>query len=599
MKKKLKKGQKGNATNYITRRKALTKLQIGLADFRRLCILKGIFPRNPKKKAEGNLKTYYLNKDIQFLAHEPLLDKFREIRAYRKKIVRAKSRNEPGIVKSLLENKPTYTLDHIVRERYPSFNDALRDLDDALSMVFLFAALPAVGQIKSQRVQNCARLSLEFRHFVMQKHALRKVFASIKGLYYQVEIFGETITWLDPYRFAQKPPGDVDYRVLLTFLEFYECLLSFVNFKLYSSLGLVYPPSTLSYESLGSNLGLLVPKDAAGSGGKFGGNGTQKGSKVKKSSESIGAKVNVAAVVSGVLKGNDLKEDEDDDEGNVQEENEDSDNDAESEDDPVKLVFEGLCFFLGRETPVGSLDFIIKCMGGRVGWEGENSPFLSTYDGITHWVIDRPKIVGDRRMNVEYIQPQWIFDCVNSGFLLPVALYGPGAVLPPHLSPFVDDQEEGYTPAFREYIDRISKNDTSVTVDGVYGFIKNKENEPVDKEMNEAEKEGDSGESESEEKSEDESLESASEKEEEKEEADKKEADEITRNALGISRSDSGTPQSRQMAKKVEQKKMAIMMMSRKHRKLYETIHRGKQRKSKEIESVIQKRKSLDHKMRE
>lgn len=37
-------------------------------------------------------------------------------------------------------------------------------------------------------------------------------------------------------------PDEVDWRVMLTFLEFYEALLQFVNFKLYHTLGLKYPP---------------------------------------------------------------------------------------------------------------------------------------------------------------------------------------------------------------------------------------------------------------------------------------------------------------------------------------------------------------------
>ncbi len=37
-------------------------------------------------------------------------------------------------------------------------------------------------------------------------------------------------------------PDDVDYKVMLTFLEFYRTLLQFVNFKLYHMLGLRYPP---------------------------------------------------------------------------------------------------------------------------------------------------------------------------------------------------------------------------------------------------------------------------------------------------------------------------------------------------------------------
>lgn len=37
-------------------------------------------------------------------------------------------------------------------------------------------------------------------------------------------------------------PTDVDYRVMLTFLEFYHTMLQFVNYRLYHSLGVRYPP---------------------------------------------------------------------------------------------------------------------------------------------------------------------------------------------------------------------------------------------------------------------------------------------------------------------------------------------------------------------
>lgn len=37
-------------------------------------------------------------------------------------------------------------------------------------------------------------------------------------------------------------PTDVDFRVMLTFVEFYSALMGFMNFRLYHSLNLKYPP---------------------------------------------------------------------------------------------------------------------------------------------------------------------------------------------------------------------------------------------------------------------------------------------------------------------------------------------------------------------
>lgn len=73
----------------------------------------------------------------------------------------------------------------------------------------------------------------------------------------------------------------------------------------------------------------------------------------------------------------------------------------------------------------------------------------STYqqddESITHHIIDRP-LVGKTHINRVYVQPQWIFDCINENMLLPVDEYLPGAVLPPHLSPFVETSDSGYLP---------------------------------------------------------------------------------------------------------------------------------------------------------
>eukprot|EP00191_Tetraselmis_sp_GSL018_P022306 CAMPEP_0177627754 /NCGR_PEP_ID=MMETSP0419_2-20121207/31372_1 /TAXON_ID=582737 /ORGANISM="Tetraselmis sp., Strain GSL018" /LENGTH=356 /DNA_ID=CAMNT_0019128929 /DNA_START=19 /DNA_END=1087 /DNA_ORIENTATION=- len=244
MVKKKKRGQAGSAAQYLTRNQALQKLQLKLPLFRRLCILKGIHPREPKNKPQGANKTYYHVKDVNFLLHEPLMEKFRDQQAYERKIKRARAYKNRDLLKRLIKRRPGYRLDHLVKERYPSFIDALRDLDDALSLVFLFATLPAEQQhkIPARQVELSRRLALEWQAWVVRTNSLRKVFVAVRGYYFQVRGDGADRHVDHAAPVSQLLATDVDYRVMLTFLEFYHVLLRFVNFKLYHSIGLKYPP---------------------------------------------------------------------------------------------------------------------------------------------------------------------------------------------------------------------------------------------------------------------------------------------------------------------------------------------------------------------
>ncbi|KAK9119796.1 hypothetical protein Scep_017889 [Stephania cephalantha] len=392
-------------------------------------------------------------KDIAFLAHEPILEKLRDIRAYDKKIKKAQKKRNEERAKRLLTRRPSYTLDRVIKERYPKFIDALRDLDDCLTMVHLFAALPAMDteKLAVQRVHNCRRLSHEWQAYISRTHSLRKTFISVKGIYYQAEVEGQKITWLTPHSLQQVVTDDVDFNVMLTFLEFYENLLAFVNFKIYHSINVKYPPILdPRLEALAADLYALSRYFAASS----------------RSQAVESADPNLAIQENAAIEDKDTRNDESElrlaqlqhqlpanEPGTLMqlvEEAAGEDNDDE-ETKVCKALFKDLKFFLGREVPRESLLFIIPAFGGVVSWEGDGAPYEETDKSITHQIVDRPS-QKHTFFSRNYVQPQWIFDCVNARIILPTDDYLVGRVPPPHLSPFVENEAEEDVPDYAKTI---------------------------------------------------------------------------------------------------------------------------------------------------
>lgn len=484
-----KKGEAGASKNYITRNQAIKKLQCTLGDFRRLCILKGIYPREPKNRKKANKgssapASFYYAKDIQYLLHEPVLHKLREHKAFAKKLSKAVGRGEYGLAKNLEEQKPTYRLDHIIKERYPTFVDSLRDLDDALSLIVLFAALPATSTIPAPVIANCARLAAEWQLYVMRTRSLRKVFLSIKGIYFQAEVHGQTITWLVPYQFTQTIPSDLDYRIMLTFLELYQTLLGFVFYRLYTDINLVYPPKLDQVlDENGAGIGALLLEEAGAKGlvveqmPEAGGeHGDAAEAKEKKR---VYAK-DVRKQIHEIEKAGAAPTTTEDDETAAEAApptvadaaieldvfptpaGTDASDPTTSVTQPSSLtastdLFAPYFFYISREVTRPTLEFVIRSFGGRVGWDsvlGAGSPYKEDDPRITHHVLDRPVLpetFASHPGKRAYIQPQWVIDCINRKTLLPTDEYKPGSVLPPHLSPFVNEDEVrergGYVPA--------------------------------------------------------------------------------------------------------------------------------------------------------
>uniref|UniRef100_A0A8D0DXZ1 Pescadillo homolog n=1 Tax=Salvator merianae TaxID=96440 RepID=A0A8D0DXZ1_SALMN len=536
-----KKYERGSATNYITRNKARKKLQLSLPDFRRLCILKGIYPHEPRHKKKVNkgstaARTFYLLKDIKFLLHEPIVNKFREYKVFVRKLRKAYGKSEWNTVERLKENKPCYRLDHVVKERYPTFVDALRDLDDALSMCFLFATFPRTGKCHVQTIQLCRRLTVEFLNYIIASRSLRKVFLSIKGIYYQAEVMGQLVTWITPYAFSHNHPTDVDYRVMATFTEFYTTLLGFVNFRLYQSLNLHYPPKIEGQALLD-----LKPEE---------------GETYAMDSESYMEKLSaLSASLARVVAASPDDEVEVDEfplEGESAEQEEVRRKEQE-ELEKHKKLFAGLRFFLNREVPREPLAFVIRCFGGEVSWD-KSVCIGATYDmsdpSITHQIVDRPglekQVIGRC-----YLQPQWVFDSVNAKMCLPVADYFPGVMLPPHLSPFVSEKEGDYIPPEKLKLLALQRG-----------------NEPEDSDQEDEEK---------------------LKKMETQRSQNKQLPVKITAGKL-LKEDKQRLAQEQQN----EEKRLAIMMMKKREKYLYQKIMFGKKRKIREANKLAEKRKAHD-----
>lgn len=178
------------------------------------------------------------------MAHEPLLNKFRADAAFERRVRKARAKKGDGAARALEAERPVHRLDHLVRERYPTFGDALRDLDDPLSLVHLFAALPsdAKAGVPAAAVAASRAVATEWAAWCARSRSLRRAFISVKGYYFQASVRGHSVTWLAPHALAQVLPHDVDFKVMATFLELACTTLRHVLARLYADLGSPYPP---------------------------------------------------------------------------------------------------------------------------------------------------------------------------------------------------------------------------------------------------------------------------------------------------------------------------------------------------------------------
>ncbi|KPI83246.1 hypothetical protein ABL78_7725 [Leptomonas seymouri] len=394
---------------YLTRMQATRLLQMESIQFRRLCILKGIYPRaltRSKQKQSGNEKQYYLAREIKWLVRDQIAEKMMAFRAWEKKVKRAEAMGLLEDLKVLHSSrvKPRHSLVATIKERYPYFIDAVRDIDDAMSMIHLYAFLsPEIKSDSTIEIHHSLTSGLHERakemcdrwdRYVARAHILTKGFISIKGYYYEAIVKGERVRWLCPHEYAHRFPPGIQQYILLSFLEFYLEMMKFVLFKLEADLS----RDQAEREAVEDEEGVTRAnaEDFAG-----------------------GAALAVLDVSANPAEAKTVRE------------MASKQSLIEEELRKVRNVFRGLTFYISREVPAKHLSFVINACGGRVATDYVPS-------NITHVVVDRPALAPGMKKydTLEYVQPQYVFDCLNARLVLPVEGYRMGEELPPHVSPF-------------------------------------------------------------------------------------------------------------------------------------------------------------------
>lgn len=533
--------------------------------------------------------------------HEKLVWTLREMKIMNRRIKYADSIKDKRLKRMRLNKYPELKLDHVVRERYPTFIDAIKDLDDCLTLLFLFSTFPALKSVTRTQTALCRRLTIEFMHYVISAKALRKVFVSIKGYYFQAEIKGELVTWIVPHYYPYQPQAksEVDFRIMAIFVEFYTIMCGFVNFRLYHSLNLLYPPQfTVSLDSDQSQ-----------------------------ANEDVFVSERIAALNIDLVKTTE-EEVEEPEEMDLQLISDEGDSEKvrkmherEQEQKRLKNIFKGLKFFINREVPREPLVFIIRCFGGKVSWD-KNCFVGSTFDEddetITHQIVDRPSL-SKKYISRDYVQPQWIFDSVNQAKLLPTNKYFLGVTLPPHLSPFVnpDREDTDYVPPEEKALrdpnliitheqsddEEADKTRTEPELDFVLEKAFKQENREIHSAANKSDVK--SKNKPIEEESEDEEIDVndmlgvSGDEEEDAEPAEltKEEKRELEKKKMAVKSGKVHKVDTKKEKKLTEQElKLRAKMVKSRHKKLYFKLLEDRQKTSKEVKLLETKRKQIDAK---
>jgi pescadillo protein len=435
-----------------------------------------------------------------------------------------------------------------------------------------------------------------------------------------------------------------------------------VNFRLYTSVGLVYPPKfdlksdekgaelaafTLEGRQVGQSSGSIEEQKTITNGNLNSTNNAE----VQKQVDRI-AQISAEGADEQETRTEEIEQTDSIDTFEVAAPSGDILQQPEISNNEAGNLFSNFTIFISREAPRHPIEFLLRAFGcKRVAWDpvlGDGSFINNEADTrITHQIVDRPPAAnalpatnGDADKDEHtlqtvkpgyimpgriYVQPQWVWDCVNEGKLLRPDLYAPGATLPPHLSPWVKPTKGQYDPratlaeqevegeAEEALDDEDEKDEESIDGEEDIAVEADESAEEVDGGMDIAGSDDESDEeSEAANENEEGAVFGGFEEDEEVESASDVEAipqsqhqKELAAEAAGLPFTKDGdnVPSKAEKAKKKrsakekkeeEELERQKMMMSRKKRKLFEKMQYGNAKKDAEAEKLRGKRRRIE-----
>lgn len=182
------------------------------------------------------------------------------------------------------------------------------------------------------------------------------------------------MTWLVGHERAVGNLRDIDLPVMTTFVQFYTTMLKFVNFRLYKSLGLHYPPRLADSDD--NNGSLLECGDLCLI------------TLILVEDEDVLVE-RVCSLAKPLSRAKNVEPEVTIDTFDEQESGEKL---AERmrEAEALRSLFSKCYFFLNREVPKEPLAFVIRNCGGHVSWDGcPQQPFTEDNSLVTHHILDR------------------------------------------------------------------------------------------------------------------------------------------------------------------------------------------------------------------